>query len=116
MINYITICLIFGLTPLIIEWYFHGQILKHYGKLQIAFNLISILAVVLIDPFAFYSRFWTVNQEKILGIFIFGLPIEEYLWTILTVNNLINVTLILCYFTDHTMRFRQNFFKNTQKR
>lgn len=113
--NHFVLCLFFGLPPFLIEWYFHKEVLWIQRRFILLVSLLSILTLLLVDPIAISARMWLLNPEKMLGIFVFNLPFEEYLWTLFVTNNIVNVTLILCYFTDHAMRFRQNFFKKTQK-
>lgn len=94
--TYLALILVWALPPIILQVSFAGDILWHYRRL-VGWALIpATLYLSLGDALAIRSGTWTVNPAQSTEIFLGGLPLEEFIFFLIT-NTLVvfGMTLVL---------------------
>ena len=72
--------LLFSTPPLALIWIFKFQSLMKY-KLVLALTIIGCLAIAVPwDILSVNDHIWYFSEPYILGVWLFGLPIEEYIY------------------------------------
>lgn len=96
MYSYAIWLLVFVILPLSVLWLLNYQKLKNYKKV---FYLTLAGAFIFSYPWdliAINQRIWYFERPHILGIFILGLPLEEYIF-IIGVALLFTITTIILW-------------------
>src|SRR5438309_10848347 len=95
MLSYPLWLLLFTIVPISILWIIKFNTLKKYYKV-IAFAVVgSIVFSLPWDIIAIHERIWYFTQPHIFGIYIVGLPIEEWLFMTFVTILFTIITLIL---------------------
>jgi len=69
---------------------------------------------ILIDWVAIRLGLWSFGSDKILNLWILGIPLDEFFWILLTFTAISSATLIFSDFENRGIRKREfplNFFK-----
>ncbi len=78
-----TLIIAFVIPALAMLFYLHkNRILHDKLKAILITTLIFAILVIPLDIYITDNGVWTFSKENTVGIFIFGMPIEEYLWII----------------------------------
>jgi lycopene cyclase domain-containing protein len=96
MYEYLLWLLIFVFSPLVILWIIRFKDLRQY---KIIFFLAPIGSIIFSFPWdyvAIKERIWYFTEPHIVGIWLLGLPIEEWLF-IIFVTLLFSTATILLY-------------------
>lgn len=96
MYSYPIWLLIFVILPLSILWILNYQRLKKYKKVFYLTIIGALIFSYLWDLIAINQRIWYFELPHILGIFILGLPLEEYVF-IIGIVLLFTITTILLW-------------------
>ena len=95
MYEYLKWLFLFLAIPLAIIWIYYFKILKKYKKTFIAVIIGSLIFGIPWDYMAIKEKLWYFAEQKILGIWIAGLPLEEHLFILLFGLLVSSTTLIL---------------------
>ena len=95
MYSYIFWLLIFVLIPTIILWVIYPFIIKKYYRTLILCSVGSLIFSIPWDIWAKKTNIWYWPRYKIIGVYLFGLPLEEYLFIIFATVFISTITLIL---------------------
>lgn len=69
---------------LVLHWLAGGpELRKRWRALALA-TLLSTLYLSAADRFALGSGIWRISPDRSLGVFLFGLPLEEFLFFLIT--------------------------------
>ncbi len=86
---------IFVFLPLLIIWLFEFKKLRKYGKVILLAEIGSFVFATPWDMIAVKDKIWYFTEPHILGIWLFGLPIEEYLFIIFVALLFVSITLLI---------------------
>ncbi len=92
---YIYWLIIFIWLPLIILWVFNWNYLVKYKGTIFSCFVWSIIFSVPWDLWAVYTQIWIYPKAGILGVWVLGLPIEEYFFILTTPTLIATVTLLI---------------------
>ena len=93
--NYVTLILVWALSPIALQTAFGADILWHEGKRVLLGLLPAVIYLSLADALAIGSGTWTINPERSLGIYLGSvLPVEEFVFFLVT-NVLIVFSIVL---------------------
>lgn len=97
MYGYILWLAIFIVAPTITMWVLFPFIIKKYRKVLLLCALWALVFSIPWDLWAVYTKIWYFPPENILGIWLCGLPLEEYLFIVLVTVLVSTFTLVLKY-------------------
>jgi len=83
MLEYLKWLLVFVILPLLFVWIFWFKELIKYKITHFFVIICSLIVSVPWDIISVKKDIWYFTEPYILGIWLFGLPIEEYLFIIL---------------------------------
>ncbi len=86
---------IFVFLPLILIWLFEFKKLRKYGRVILLAEVASFIFATPWDMIAVKDKIWYFTEPHILGIWLFGLPIEEYLFIIFVALLFVSIVLLL---------------------
>ncbi len=93
--SYLVWLFIFNVIPLAILCFFNFD----YFKKKKRIFLIAVIGAVIFsfpwDFIAIYEKIWYFEKPFVLGVYIMGLPIEEWLFIILNTLLISSITLLL---------------------
>jgi lycopene cyclase domain-containing protein len=92
--TYLGLELAWALVPVMLQFAFGGDILRHYGRLVLGALIPLLVYLSATDKLAIGSGTWTIDPQQSLNIFIWGLPLEELIFFTLT-NTLVTLGIIL---------------------
>lgn len=95
MFEYLSLLFIFTIIPLVILWAWKFKLLYQYIPV---FFLAVIGAIIFGMPWDYISiknNLWTFTPSKIIGVWFFGLPLEEWLFFIFVTSLFTTITLLL---------------------
>jgi len=78
--EYLLILLSFFLIAIFLRWKFNIHNSSRQNRIDITWSLTIAVIGILWDYFAIWQRHWIFPGDGLIGIRIFGLPIEEYLF------------------------------------
>ena len=81
--------------PLVVLWITHWKVLNQYRRTVGLCILSSLVFVIPWDYLAIQTRIWEFPRENIVGIWIAGIPLEEYLFLVFVTTLISTITLIL---------------------
>lgn len=93
--SYLLWVVIFLVLPLSIMWLMNVSYLKKYLKTYAVCLLFVVLFSVPWDYMAWKLQIWTFPPDRVLGVWIMHVPIEEDLFYIFAAMNYVTVTLLL---------------------
>lgn len=93
MYSYLLWFLIFVALPILFLWVWKGSTLKKYKRVFIFAEAGAIIFFFPWDYISIRERIWYFNTPHILGIWILGLPLEE--WFFLIFETLLFTSVIL---------------------
>lgn len=83
--TYMALELGWAVPPLLLQFWFGGEIIWHYRRLILGGIIPTTLYLAAADALAIQSGTWTIDPVQSLNIYIGGiLPIEEFLFFLLT--------------------------------
>lgn len=95
--SYIVWLLVFIWIPTLLLWIFRFKLLWKYRKSLFWAMLFALVFSIPWDIFAVHNRIWYFPAGGNLGVWIFGLPVEEYLF-MATVTLLVgSITILIKY-------------------
>lgn len=80
--------------PTIILWFLFPLVFKKYWKVLVMCALWALVFSVPWDIWAKRTRIWDWPAENVLGIYIQGLPLEEYFFIIFVTVLISTITLV----------------------
>lgn len=95
MYEYLIWLLIFVILPLIILWIWKFRDLAKYKKVFFLAPVGSLIFSIPWDIIAVRENIWYFREPHILGIWLFGLSIEEYLFIIFVTLLFSSITVLL---------------------
>lgn len=81
--SYLLWLLFFGVVPLAVLWFLHAGELKRHIRIIFLAPIGSLIFSFPWDYISIHERIWYFQTPYIAGLWIFGLPIEEYLFIVL---------------------------------
>ena len=94
MHTYLIWLILFELVPLILLWLWQFKLLRKF-KLTLTYSVIgSIIFGWVWDFISIQQKVWFFSHPYIVGIWIAGLPLEEYLFIIFTTLLVSTITII----------------------
>ncbi len=91
--SYLVYTLLFTLIPIGILWIKKFSFLKKNIKIIFVTVLFGVLYAILVNLVPTYLRIWTISPNKILGIIMFGYPVEDILFFALVALAISSATL-----------------------
>ena len=88
---------IFLAAPTAVMWALKFHLLKHYIRPMLLVFIAVLVFAIPWDLWAVSIGVWGFPAKGISGIWILGLPLEEYLFMVLTTLQISSLTLILKY-------------------
>jgi len=82
MLEYLIWLFIFVVTPISVLYLSFRKVLKPYKKVFIYVAILSVVFATFWDIIATWLTVWYFPPEKNLGLIIFNLPLEEFLFMI----------------------------------
>jgi lycopene cyclase domain-containing protein len=103
---YLGLILVWALPPIGLQLAFGADILWRYGRLVLMSVVPTTLYLWLVDGLAIRSGTWTINPDRILGIYLGGvLPVEEAVFFLATnVLVVLGMTLALAEESHNRLR------------
>jgi lycopene cyclase domain-containing protein len=95
MYEYLIWLLIFVILPFIILWIWKFRDLIKYKKVFFLATIGSLIFSIPWDVISVRENIWYFRKPHILGIWLFGLPIEEYLFIIFVTLLFSSITILL---------------------
>lgn len=95
MYEYLLWLLIFALLPLVILWIIKFRDLMKYKLVFFLAPIGSLIFSVPWDIIAVKEGIWFYKDSNIIGIWLFGLPIEEYIFIIFVTLLFAIITVLL---------------------
>lgn len=86
---------IFVALPIALLWLYDYAYLKNYYKIFRTCIICALLFSVPWDALAVHAHIWNFPKQNVLGIWIFNLPIEEFLFIIFVTVFYATVTLVV---------------------
>src|SRR3989344_9626467 len=96
MYEYLLWLIIFVVIPLILLWSLNFSYLIKYRVVFLLAIIGSLLFAIPWDIIAVNENIWYFTEPEIIGIWIFNLPIEEYLFIFLLTFFVSTIALLLC--------------------
>lgn len=93
--SFLLLLTFFGVLPLILLWIKYGWVLKHYRKTLILVTFCCALLGGLWQYLAIKQGIWAYSGKGTVGIWVFGVPLEEHLFDIVVGSLIAHVTLII---------------------
>lgn len=112
--SYLILEVIFTGLALSLEWGLHGRFLWSKRRVILKTLLFLFPYAVFIDGVAIRLGLWGFAADKILNFWICGIPVDEFLWILLTFTAISSATLIFADFENRGLRKREfplYFFK-----
>ncbi|MFO7679337.1 MAG: lycopene cyclase domain-containing protein [Chloroflexota bacterium] len=82
--TYLALELSWALLPIMIQLFFGFDILWYYRRLVLIAILVPTLYLSFADSLAIRAGTWTIDPQQSLNIFIGNLPVEEFIFFLLT--------------------------------
>lgn len=103
---YLALILVWALPPIGLQLAFGADILWRYGRLVLMGVVPTTLYLWLVDGLAIRSGTWTINPDRVLGIYLGGvLPVEEAIFFLATnVLVVLGMTLALAEESHNRLR------------
>lgn len=95
MFEYLIWLSIFVWVPTLLLWVTNFDILRRYKRTLLFCTFFALLFSIPWDYWATKSKIWIFPQETNLGIWLGGLPLEEYLFIIFVTLEVSTITLIV---------------------
>ena len=95
MLSYLLWLLVFVVIPIIIIWVFKWKLLLKYKKVFVFSSVGAFIVAIPWDVIAVDEKVWYFTKPHIMGIWIGGLPLEEYLFIFLQTFLFTTITLVL---------------------
>lgn len=103
---YMALILAWALPPIALQLAFGADILWRHGRLVLIGLLPPTLYLWLVDGIAIRSGTWTINPDRVLGLYLGGmLPVEEATFFLVT-NVLVVLGMTLALATESRRRLR----------
>ena len=80
MLNYWIWLAIYVFLPMLLVIIYQRKIVSKYAKTIIACGIGSLMVAGPWDYFAIRNRLWSFPPQEILGIWLMGLPLEEWIF------------------------------------
>jgi lycopene cyclase domain-containing protein len=90
--------------PILVLWLTHWKALFMYRRTVTLCILSGLLFGIPWDYWAISTRIWEFPPENILGIWIIGIPLEEYLFLIFVTMLISTITLVLKTRLSHLVK------------
>ncbi len=104
---YLALILVWAVPPIGLQLAFGADILWRHGRLVLLGVVPTTLYLWLVDDLAIGSGTWTINPDRILGLYLGGvLPVEEALFFLAT-NLLVVLGMTLALAPESPPRLRQ---------
>ena len=87
--------LLFVFLPLTILWILKFKVLKKYKKVFFLVLLISIIFSYPWNYIALKEKIWYFTESNVIGLGLFGLPIEEWSYTVFTILLISSIAILL---------------------
>ncbi len=95
MYTYLLVLLIFCALPIVILFFIKGKTLYKYKSVLFLAIIGGIIFGAPWDYISTKNEIWTFSTERIIGIWILGLPLEEWLFFVLVTLLFSSITLVL---------------------
>jgi lycopene cyclase domain-containing protein len=102
--TYLGLLLAWALIPILIQLAFGADILRRHARLVILGVMVPTLYLSAADALAIGWGTWTIDPAQSTGIHLGGLPIEEFVFFLLT-NALVTFALVLIWAPESGPRF-----------
>ena len=83
------------LVPTIILWALYFETLKRYARIYVVAVVCTLAISVPWDLISVRERIWYFTEPQIVGVWLFGLPIEEWSFYILVTLLFATMTVLL---------------------
>ncbi len=80
MLSYWLWLAIFVFAPILLMLWFHGKLLFRYRRTMLLCGLGSLVVSVPWDFFSIKDSLWWFPSKGIMGVWFFGLPLEEWIF------------------------------------
>ena len=97
MLSYLKWLTIFVWIPTLVLWVWNFRVLKRYKKTLLICVGCALLFSIPWDLWAIGTHIWIFPPENIVGIWLFGIPLEEYLFITTVTVEICTLTLVLKY-------------------
>jgi len=98
---YLGLELVWALPPILLQLAFGGDILWRYRLIVLCGIVAPTLYLSIGDIFAIGAGVWTIDPQQSTGIFLGGLPIEEFIFFLLTNTLIVFGTLLVLAAESH---------------
>lgn len=95
MLSYLWWLLLFCALPLTALWILYFDILRRSVRILVLAIIGALLVSVPWDVISIQERIWFFETPHILGVWLLGLPIEEWLFIIIVTALFASITLVL---------------------
>ena len=99
--SYLITTLIFAGTAILIEWLLSFKRLKKYAKVIAIITGLGIAFALITEPVALKWRIWFYSQNKVLGIYVLGMPLESLAYVALVAVAIASATLVWSDFEEN---------------
>lgn len=99
---YLGLELVWALPPILLQLAFGGDILWRYRFIVLWGIVAPTLYLSVGDIFAIGAGVWTIDPQQSTGIFLGGLPLEEFVFFLLTNTLIVFGTLLVLAAESHT--------------
>lgn len=101
MLSYLVWLAIYIWLPTAILWLTHIDLMLRHKKTLVLCAFFALVFAVPWDLFAIGGGVWSFPQENVIGIYVFSMPIEEYLF----------ITFVTVFVSTFTLVARERFGK-----
>jgi lycopene cyclase domain-containing protein len=95
MYSYLWWLLLFALFPLVFLYLLNRKVLNSHKKVLLFAAIGGIIFGFPWDYLAIQERIWYFTKPQIIGVWILGLPLEEYIFILLETLLFATITVIL---------------------